>query len=472
MKLLLVQAYSRFLKQVYPPVGLGIISSIAKKCGWSTEIIDAQLTRATPMKVLNRILKEEKSGKEPFTAVGISGTIPTAPYIESLSRILRQKKPDLKQILGGPYVSSLGLESLSRTRADIAVPGEAEYKLPEILSALENDSGCNKIPGVYSVDQNKREFIKSRQTVSWKDIPITDWKGLQLKKYWLSSNRPMSCRDPRYMIMFTSRGCPFDCSYCHHNFGQSFRARNIESILEEIGMMKKDFGVKEIHIHDDAFNANENHAISVLQAINKYHPELTLSFPNGFRLDCLSDELFKELKLCGVKQINIGVETGVRKIREKTLKWNLSNSEIMHNCIRIKKAGFRLHSQFMIGFPGETKKEMIRTIRFACELPLDTANFSAVCPYPGTRLNKELKDSGMKLSEDYGKYLFQSRKSVNISDLDDYSFQKIRTRAVREFYFRPHILYNAINDPITWTSFRGRVRWFTERFFPGGKPML
>lgn len=185
-----------------------------------------------------------------------------------------------------------------------------------------------------------------------------------------------SLKGRNYASLFTSRGCPYDCVYCHSIQGRRFRARSPELVLEEIRWLYEAMGVDEFHIMDDIFNFDRDRMHAICRQIIESGMKVHLSFPNGIRTDLLTEEDIDILEKAGVYKIWFAIETRSKRLQKEINKRN--------DFDRIDP--IIANSFFMIGFPTETVEEMAETIDYAVDSDLDAAAFFQVIPYPGTKL--------------------------------------------------------------------------------------
>jgi radical SAM superfamily enzyme YgiQ (UPF0313 family) len=117
----------------------------------------------------------------------------------------------------------------------------------------------------------------------------------------------------RYAPIFTSRGCPFLCTYCHDIFGKRFRWRSPENVAAEVKLLRS-LGVDELEIVDDIFNMNPPRMKAVCRAIEPY--KMHIAFPNGLRFDILDEEGCEALTRAGTYAACVAVETITPRLQE------------------------------------------------------------------------------------------------------------------------------------------------------------
>ena len=241
----------------------------------------------------------------------------------------------------------------------------------------------------------------------------------------------------RYAGIFTSRGCPYKCNYCHDIFGKKFRWRSAENVLAEIELLYNTYGVDEIQIIDDIFNLHKPRMRKIANhVINTFgERKLHFCFPNGIRADIFEPEDIPLIARMGVFQLAIAIETVTPRLQElieKDLKFERT-TEIIGLC---EKEGILSKGAFMIGFPTETVEEIEATINYAVNSPLTWAGFYLVVPQENTPMHAlAMKEAPVALEHitvmDYysDSSWYQGAYGVDL--------QKIQKRAFQRFYLKP-----------------------------------
>jgi anaerobic magnesium-protoporphyrin IX monomethyl ester cyclase len=239
----------------------------------------------------------------------------------------------------------------------------------------------------------------------------------------------------RYMEVFSSRGCPYHCIYCHKIFGRRFRARSPENVLEEIKLLYQRYRIREIHFEDDCFNLDVKRAKRILDLLIESGMDLSIRFPNGLRADFVDEELISKMKKAGAYQISIGVETASPSVM-RMIKKRLDLRRVEETVRLALKYGLTMRGFFMIGFPGETREEIMQTLWYARNLDVHFASLSIVTPYPGTELYDMAVRGGYIKERDYGRYFFD-RASIESPEFTRQELEEITRRAEKEFYEHP-----------------------------------
>ena len=121
----------------------------------------------------------------------------------------------------------------------------------------------------------------------------------------------------RYALLFTSRGCPYRCNYCHNIFGKRFLRQSPERVVKEIELLYETYGVTEFQIVDDVFNLDKRRLKTIMEEVHRRWPgKIHFTFPNGLRGDILDEEVLDALKLGGTYAMAIAVETATPRLQD------------------------------------------------------------------------------------------------------------------------------------------------------------
>jgi radical SAM superfamily enzyme YgiQ (UPF0313 family) len=191
-----------------------------------------------------------------------------------------------------------------------------------------------------------------------------------------------------------SRGCTFECSYCSNKAlsdlykgrGPYFRSESPERAIEEISSDEKRFKFSEICFDDDTISLNRKW---FCEFFNLYRKNFKYPFLCNIRPAAIDEEMIRLLKDSGIKKAIVGVEHGNEAFRKTVLKRNMTNAQIAETFKLFKRYGIDYVGQIMVGFPFESKRLFLDTVRLCRELDIQPSNnLSVFYPYPGTELGE------------------------------------------------------------------------------------
>jgi len=291
-------------------------------------------------------------------------------------------------------------------------------------------AGCLVRGGDGLVSTPRREPILELDS-----LPFPAWDLIDMPAYWNYPRLGVIAAQREYMLMLTSRGCPFDCAYCHHNMGRLYRPRGAENVVEEIELLRRDHGVGEIVIADDSFNLIRERVHRICELILQRGLKVALTFPTGIRGDLLDDETLQLLRRAGTYRIMFAVETATPRL-QKLINKNVDFPKLERAMHTARRLGMLLHGAVMLGLPTETEQEMRDTIRYIRRSPLHTIGLYRATPYKGCELYETARRMGLVLPEkQHTMSLWES--GVNLSAAPLQTVNRLSRRAYFQFYGNP-----------------------------------
>jgi anaerobic magnesium-protoporphyrin IX monomethyl ester cyclase len=390
------------------PIGLMYIAAVLQRAGVTVEILDAFM-EATFQKNGETItvgmpfeqIKQEVQNRKP-DIVGISG--PFTCQIENsiiVSKLTKEVNPDILTVMGGPHVTLVPKEFLEEAKdVDVAVIGEGEYAMLEVAQAFEGKKQLSEIQGIAYREKEKVIINPSRALIeNLGELPYPAYDLVDMEHYLNPKKIGYRSFQDRAISMITSRGCPFNCCFCavHLHMGQKFRAHSVQYVLDHIQYVVDKFKVKNIFFEDDNLTLDVKRFEAICDGIIERNIKIGWETPNGVRADCLNMELLKKMKQSGANSIFVGVESGDQQILDNVICKSLDLKRVVEFAKDAKQIGLKTGAFYIIGFPGETKENMQRTVDFALGLKRDFdvgMHLFIATPSYGTRLYEECKAKG------------------------------------------------------------------------------
>jgi radical SAM superfamily enzyme YgiQ (UPF0313 family) len=246
--------------------------------------------------------------------------------------------------------------------------------------------------------------------------------------------------------LFSSRGCPYQCIFCDKTvFGSQWRARSAESVLEEIELVVKDFGVKSIVFYDDLFTVKKDRVVEICKGI--IDKKLDIEWKCEGRVNIVDEESLKWMKKAGCSMIAYGVESGNQKGLDYLNK-GTKVSQIQRAFELTGKAGIKPMGYFVLGIPVETYEEGLHTIEFAKEIRAAYAQFSVLSPTPGTRLYDEVIKMGWYREIDAQNPMDKGLKRPAIinENWNEEKLSRILREAHKRFYLSPWYVWQRLKE--------------------------
>ena len=361
-------------------LGIGYLASfVSQNKDVDVKVID---TGVSTDKELSEFLQDE------YDIVGFSITSRT--YIEAIkiSRKFRQIHPDVPIIFGGPHVSIMRQDILKDPVIDLAVYGEGELTLDEIINIIRKENSISNVEILGKIEG--LIFRNSDGVVVNPPRPlISDLDALPFPAHHLFPLERYEGKIP----MITSRGCPYSCSFCASSqiWSRKWRPRSPKNIIDEIKYILNKFGTYPIDFHDDSFNIDLKRVDTLCDEFIKNNLKVPWGV-RGVRADRINKDMANKMQRAGCTHLAIGVESANPEILKRIGK--KETIEDIANGIKIlRSAGIKVTGQFMIGNPGETLETVKESIEFA-RGHLNKVFFGTAVPFPNTGLWEYAKEHG------------------------------------------------------------------------------
>jgi len=368
------------------PIGIAGLASLAESRGHRVRILDIGLE--PDLSPLGRILRGSR-----FDIAGLSCM--SAEFLGGLqaASVIRETSPGTHVIFGGQHPSIMPEQCMKAGCIDSLCIGEGEHVWSEFLDRMAAGTGLEGVRGLWF--RRGSEVFCNPPRAEFADVdalPMPAYHLLDMERYFAIDFVRFPTSSRRALQIFTSRGCPYRCIYCHDLFGKRFRGRRPELVWEEIRQLHDTYGIREFMVEDDVFNMDMERAKRICDLVIASGLRLGFQFGNGLRLDRFDEELMQKLALAGTHHIAIAVESASPRI-QKVIRKNLKLDRLDEVLGWARKHGIGTMGFFMLGFPGESVAEIRQTIRFARDSRFDEALFSIATPYAGTEMSRMVQSS-------------------------------------------------------------------------------
>ena len=398
---------------VFQPLDIAYVAALLEK-QHEVLIIDAptegweNLEEIDATKYRQGLSNEEIATKVKHWSPRVVGvTVPFSGWWKSTYELISAVKSinqDIIIVVLGLHPSARPKECLANPNVDFVVIGEPEQTMFELVDVLEqkNLEGIEKVKGIGFVKNGKTVITPLRPPIEDLDsLPFPARHLLPMDKYFEAvKETPLrgEIRKP-WVMMITSRGCPYDCVFCsiHNVMGKKWRGRSPQNVVDEINQLVHTYKIKQIDFYDDNMTLNKKRMETICDLIMKEGLDIEWYTPNGVRADTLDENLLKKMKASGCKKIRIAPESGVQNVLDKIVKKNLNLKDVEKAVVLSKKVGIKVGCFFVMGLIGETKEDINETIRYAYKLKslgADRFYFSVAMPVYGTELYEQAKKGG------------------------------------------------------------------------------
>ena len=410
---------------LWPPLSLAYTASVLRANGFkSVSILDAEVESLSHSEMLQQIFNECPD------FIVLQETTPTIESDKSTAHAIKKQLPQVKIAFIGLH-STVRPEDILTGYVDFAVRNEPEYTITETVQAIEDRADLSSVSGLSFYADGKIIHNDKRKPI--KNIDNLPFPARDLLKNELyinpTNNKP-------FTLIKTSRGCPFKCIYCTARpyYGKHWRSRSVDNIIMEIKDVQENYGINEFLFHSDTFNLNKTFVFELCNRI--IQDKLNISWMSNCRADLFTKEQAVLMKEAGCTYISFGIESGSQELLDRMKKGiTLEDAE---NAIKAcKSANLKSIAYFIYGLPGESKKTIQDTRRFAKKLDPDIAQFFVATPFPGTEFYEMARENGWLTTEDWSKYLHGEGSVISYPDLSASELIDEKNYSYRAFYFRP-----------------------------------
>jgi len=412
-----------YLSWSLPPLGLLYLSTILNNKGHFAEIADFTVEPLTMNNLANYI-----NGKD---LIGISVFRHNRDQIESFISKIRSINEKVPIICGGPDIT---LKPAIFKGSQASVLGEPEETIEDIVDAVCSEGDLSKCPGTmfYEHNSNKIRTGPPFKLPTYLDsLVFPNRKLLNRYNYKFISNKTRG----KIALMITSRGCPFNCSFCARPklFQHSYRTRSNINIMQELKMLCNE-GFEYIFFGDSVFAINYEKTESLMEEIINSGIKPKIIFNSHASL--ANESLMALFEKAGVYNISYGFESA----NEETLKYFKKNTTVAQNYYAAdltSKKNIYVTGNFIIGAENETSNEIIKTIDFSRSGKIDVAYFSILFYRYGSILWEKAVSEG-KIDRD--QLDLPSTKRLGLGRLRAMELKNYIYLALIRFYLRPSYL--------------------------------
>jgi len=377
MRILLVQPNTSTLRgTLCPPIGLMYVGAVAREAGHEVKILDRNIDYFS--------LTKMKRFKPDI--VGITSM--TGPMLLDAVHVSRKTKEilgkDTPVVWGGVHASILPGETLQNDYIDYVVVGEGEYTFLQLVEALDNGSGeIGTIHGLAFKESGKVKINEPRPVLKNLDVlPYLPWDLVNAEKYFDIE-----------IVLVSSRGCPFSCSFClsgRKGPEHRYRSFSAERVVEEIKRIEKLTRNRHLKFHDDFFTSNHEYCKKIFENLSSEYSLLLYT-----RVTFIDDKFLEMLG--GFKRVwlSFGVESGSeRMLRKYNKKITIQQIRDAFALCR-KQKNIRTKASVILGAPTETREEIDMTLNLMKEINPTRHTYCVYTPYPGSELYDEAVQSNL-----------------------------------------------------------------------------
>lgn len=402
---------------VTPPLQLALTAAYCRREGISVSVLDADAEDLGPAEAAARVADLRPRLALLSTDSLNSGDVTKMAAASETLKAIRAAAPDLPVVLEGVVPSAFPERMLREEGADYVCRGEAFQPVADLARALRSGEARPKdrIRGVWWLEgdglvDGDRGPLPERPD----ELPLAAWDLLPMDRYRAHHWHCFGHLDRRspYASIYTNLGCPYACTFCNVNVvagKPNFRPRSPENVVEEVDLLVKRYGVRNIRIVDNVFTIRPDLVEKLCDLlIARGHD---LNFWAYARVETIrSPELLAKMKKAGVNWLAYGIEAADPKVR-KAVEKPSPETTIERAIEMTRSAGIHMVGNFIFGLPEDDHATMRRTFQMAKDHLFEYANFYAAMAYPGTELHEQARREGQTLPDTwtgYGQYSFDA----------------------------------------------------------------
>jgi anaerobic magnesium-protoporphyrin IX monomethyl ester cyclase len=363
--------------ELYPSLGLLTLGAYLRRQGVQVEMTDLTFARdARPVAAHMRRFRPDVVGVHTKTL-----TFPRAVEIAALAR-----DAGAFVVAGGPDAASRTTEYLDEG-FDAVAPAEGEEVLRDLaLRRREGDDPAG-LPGL--VVRRAGRLVRGAPRPFLRDLdalPLPAWDLVDMEAYL---GRWQRATGERRAAVLTSRGCPFDCSWCSKpTFGRTFRQQSPERVLAELRALRDRYGVNYVRFCDDVFGISRPWIERLLDLL--LEERLDLAWECLARVDLLKPDLLHRMRAAGLARVYVGVESGSQKMLD-LMNRGTRLTQVERTAEALRREGVRQFWFLMLGYPGETLDDIEATLKLFRRFSPEEYSVSIAVPVPGTRFHDTVR---------------------------------------------------------------------------------
>lgn len=366
-------------ERLFVPFGLLYLSDALEKKGFSTEVLHVH------QKDLSKLYSKIKKLNLLFVGFSVLTGQSLIPTIEASKKV---KAMNIPVVWGGVHATILPELCAKQDYIDYVVLYEGEETVCELADALNRNKDPKNIKGIATYENGKFFKTPFRGFVNLDDYR-PDFSKLDLNKYFFEYDELK-----KMLLPITSRGCPFRCGFCYNVFfnKRRWRAHSVDAVMEQVNYLKKNYSIDGVYFHDDMFFVNKERGKKIIEMIE-------LPFLAEMRATEITTSFVRWLEKNDCRCVYIGAESGSDMIL-KLINKDVTTKDIERAVKNLKGTKIVPRLSFIIGFPGETKKDRDKTSYFIKKLKKinDDIRYELKMynPYPGTPLWEDAVKNGFK----------------------------------------------------------------------------
>lgn len=396
MKILLINISLRrnSARKIFP-IGLGFVATAIDRGGYKFDLLDIDAHKLTDLQIYDFL--REKS----YDVVCVGCVVTGYHILKPLLKIIRNFNKNCKIIVGNSVASSISDILLNKTESDIAVVGEGDETIVDLLKTISAGEDLSHVSGIYYKKDNQIVKTKKRETIkNISDIPLINFDLFDVQQYISASGinineSSIKKDDVRMLPITTARGCVAKCTFCYHVFKEdAYRHRTPENIVYEMAQLKKKYNINYVQFLDDlTFYSKHQVEMFCKKLIDE---NLGIKWSATCRSNLFINEndfcIVKLMRDAGCEGIQYSLENADQEIL-KMMNKKCNPDHFSKQSSLFHRAGITTWTSLVFGYPQETKDSINKTFDVCIENRI-YPSVGYLLPQPGSVMYDYAKQNG------------------------------------------------------------------------------
>lgn len=437
IKIALLKPPPTYARYTRPAIGISYISSYLEQNGFDAKIFDALFNNWSERKLIYYI---ELYKPDVIGITAMTHEISQAAHIATLIKY----KLNVPVIIGGCHITALPKRTLNEFSVfDYGIIGEGEKSILELLKYL---CSKNTVSDLYSIAglvfRDKKNIVVNRPR-PWLTHEQLDNLPFPAFHHYYGDNKKALADKHSLYVMFSARGCPYNCAFCMQVLGRQVRYFSAKRICDEIGHAISRYGAHTIDFSDDIFLFDNKRTREILRTMIARGLSKQIRWSGSTHANMVNPEIIALAKQAGCVRLNMGIESGDNEIL-KAIGKKTTVEQVKKAVSVIKENKISLATYYILGHPNETRETLGKTVNLAISLNTDAIAVGIMVPYPGTKIYDMAKrgEGGYCfLSKDWSEYDKYGGKALELKNLSYEELVKNRKRAYIGIYLKNFRLF-------------------------------
>jgi anaerobic magnesium-protoporphyrin IX monomethyl ester cyclase len=390
-----------------PPLGILSVGTVLDLNGYDVKLLDLD----SNSNCINELMELVKENNCLF--IGFSVTTSQINSALKISRMVKLINKNNKVVWGGIHPSLFPAQTCGNDSVDIVVTGEGESTALELADRLSSGQDISNIQGIVIKKKDKVLVNPKREFLDIATLPPFKFDLVDIENYIHKDMNGTGGKNleggpgRRSLPVLSGLGCRYSCAFCINTvLRKKRRLKTAESIIGEITRLIDKYQINDVPLIDEDFFEVKDRVIKFLELIEKnklkfsWHTNIRANY---FSKHYLDENLLKRMSKAGCFHLGCGGESGSQKILDILTK-GIRVEQIINAAVQCKKAGINTAFSFITGIPGETKDELLKTIKLCSKLmDINSSNSyllpQVFRPYPGSKLFDEAVKMGLSIPD-------------------------------------------------------------------------